>query len=97
MDSFEDAESSMAREDRAVRFVDITGLENATDDWTPVCFVHSGTGRAGVIERERATYYYRFTPADPQLGAPVRGDFSMDKLKRRVAEWLERPADDAAS
>lgn len=97
MDLFEDAESAGQGEDRAVRFVDITGLGNATDDWAPVCFVQSGAGRAGVIERERATNYYRFTPADPALVAPVRGDFSMDKLKRRVAEWLERPAGDAAS
>jgi hypothetical protein len=79
-----------------VRFVDITGLGNPSDDWTPVCFVHSGAGRAGVIERERATGYYRFTPADSALGAPVRGDFSIEKLKRRVAEWLERPAGETA-
>lgn len=97
MDSIQDAGSSVPREDRTVRFVDITGLENAGDDWTPMCFVHSGAGKAGVIERERATHYYRFTPADPGLGAPVRGDFSVDKLKRRVTEWLETPAEDAAS
>ncbi|MGH8248654.1 MAG: hypothetical protein ACREUU_19770 [Gammaproteobacteria bacterium] len=97
MDSIKDAGSGVPREERTVRFVDITGLVNVTGDWTPVCFVHSGAGKAGVIERERATSYYRFTPADPGLGAPVRGDFSVDKLKRRITEWLERPADDAAS
>jgi hypothetical protein len=91
---FEAAEAGETPEEPTVRFVDITGLEDPSDDWAPVCFVDSGAGRAGVIERERATGYYRFTPVNTELGAPVRGDFSMEKLKRRVAEWLQRPAED---
>ncbi len=97
MDPIQDAGPSVPRADRAVSFVDITGLGNAEGDWRPVCFVHGGAAKAGVIERERATDYYRFTPSDPGLGAPVGGDFSVEKLKQRVREWLERPADVTAN
>lgn len=81
--------SSEPREIREVHFLDVRDLEAPSDDWTPVYLVYAGTGRAGVIEFEPATAYYKFTPLEDNPGTSLLGDFSLDALKRRVTEWLE--------
>jgi hypothetical protein len=72
----------------ALRFVDVRDLDVATDGWSAAFLVYGGGGRAGLIEFERSTEYYRFTPAVIAPGNPPLGDFSIDALKLRVAEWL---------
>ncbi|HWQ38528.1 MAG TPA: hypothetical protein VNM24_07930 [Burkholderiales bacterium] len=80
--------SSEPRRLREVHFLDVRDLEPETDDWTPVYLVYAGSDRAGVIEFEPATAYYKFTALEDSPGMPLLGDFSLDALKRRVIEWL---------
>ena len=76
------------RGERAVRFVNVQNREIAVEGWTSVCLVYVGTTRAGVIKREGETKYHKFIPVEEQLFNTVSGDFSLDALKVRVAEWL---------
>jgi hypothetical protein len=89
VETIQGSEAGAPHENRAVRFVDISGLGNEADGWTPVYLVYSGLGQAGIIELERITMYYKFTPLDRGLRDLVLGDFSIDVLKRRVGQWLE--------
>jgi hypothetical protein len=72
----------------SLRFVDVRGLNVAADGWTAAFLVYGGGGRAGLIEFEKATGYYQFTPEMPLPGIAPLGDFSIDVLRRRVADWL---------
>lgn len=88
MDSPEVLEVGSLRGRCAVKFVDLSGLEKENAGWIAAYLVYDGNGRAGLIEVEQATEFFKFTPANPRPGMPPLGDFSVDMLKRRVATWL---------
>ena len=92
MATIEVLEPGVSRGNRGMRLLDVRGLDVETDGWVPIYLVYSGYGRAGVIEFEQVTEYYKFTPARASPGMPGLGDFSIDVLKRRVAEWLASKA-----
>ena len=88
MYSIEVLEPGVCCSSNGMRLLDVRGLDVETDGWTPVYLVYSDTGRAGVIEFEEITGYFKFTPTDSRPGSQTFGDFSIDTLKRRVADWL---------
>ena len=88
MNSLEVLEPGVTLGNRGMRLLDIRGLDVESEGWMPVYLVYSGFGRAGVIELEQVTGYYKFTPADAGPGTQTFGNFSIDALKRRVADWL---------
>ncbi len=88
MTASEDSQDAITCHCGTVRFVDVRRVGVGEDGWFAAYVVYAGEQRAGVIEYEQATEYFRFAPTDPRPGTPMLGDFEVDALMRRVGDWL---------